>query len=588
MTVDTDASHSAHTGIPHTDASHTGTSHAKVPLPPRPRPSANRIAAGSTLVIILIAAIWSVVALEINVASMVRSLDNAGNFVSRIFPLDFPPLGELLVMTGQTLAIVVVATVLAVVLSLPVALFAAANTTSGPVMRGVSRTIIVMCRAVPDLIFAIVLFRLFGLGALPGILALGLHSIGMVGKLYADAIEELDGGPAEAVRSAGGSRLQWITSTVIPQVMPQLIATALHRFDINLRTSVLLGYVGVGGIGLELANALRTMQYQRGMALALVILALCIALEMLSGAIRASLLGRVPANRRGVLGFIDRVAAGWITAPRGGRELQRGKDGRVRIAPQWDRERIGRFAGVALTIAIVALATVYADLDFSTLAEDLLALPQVLGTFLPPSPQDLIDTLLEAMLVTVQIGLAATLLGLVLALPIGVFAARNVASSGFVANLFRTIIVIIRGLPELILAIVFIVITGLGPIAGTLALAIGSVGLLGKLVADSLEETDVRVQDAVRATGATPIQVFFAATLRQAAPQFIAHVLYQLDVNIRSATLLGIVGAGGIGFYLLNASRVQEFDVVTFIIVMVLVTVLAVEAVAVWTRKALR
>ncbi|WP_241989155.1 phosphonate ABC transporter, permease protein PhnE [Cryobacterium serini] len=564
------------------------TTNTEIPLPPRPRPSVNRIAAWSALFVLLTAAIWSVAALEINVASMVRSLDNAANFFSRMFPLDFPPLGELLVMTGQTLAIVIVATVLAVVLSLPVSIFAAANTTSGPVMRGVARTIIVVCRAVPDLIFAIVLFRIFGLGAFPGILALGLHSIGMIGKLYADAIEQMDGGPAEAVRSAGGSRVQWITSTVIPQVMPQLIATALHRFDINLRTSVLLGYVGLGGLGLELANALRTMQYQRGIALALIILLLCIAVEMLSGVIRATLLGRVSTERSGLLGFIDRIAAGWVTAPRGGSEPQRTRHGTMRIAPQWDSERIRRFAGVALTIAVVALATVYADMDFSTLFDDLLALPQVLGMFLPPSPQDLLDVLVEAMLVTIQIGLAATLLGLVLAVPIGILAARNVAPSVGVANLFRTIIVIIRGLPELILAIVFIVITGLGPVPGTLALAIGSVGLLGKLIADSLEETDVRVQDAVRATGATGIQVFFAATLRQTAPQIIAHVLYQLDVNIRSATLLGIVGAGGIGFFLINASRVQEFDVVAFIIAMVIVTVLAVEAVAVWTRRVLR
>ena len=561
----------------------TGTS-----LPPRPRPSKNRIAAWSALVAVLGAAIWSVADLEINIASMVQSLDNAAAFASRAFPLDFPPLGELLVMTGQTLAIVVVATVLAVVLSLPVAIFAATNTTSGPLMRGAARTTIVLCRAVPDLIFAIIFFRIFGLGALPGILALGLHSIGMIGKLYADAIEELDGGPAEAVRATGGSRVQWITSTVIPQLMPQLIATALHRFDINLRTSVLLGYVGVGGIGLELANALRTMQYQRGMALALIILLLCIAIEMLSGVVRARLLGRVSSHRRGALGFIDRVAAGWVTAPRGGRELQRTRGGRIRISPQWDSERIRRFAGVGLTVLVVALATLYADLNFSTLFEDLLAVPQLLGIFLPPSPQDLLGTLLESMLVTIQIGLAATFLGLALALPIGILAARNVAPNARVANLFRTIIVVIRGLPELILAIVFIVITGLGPIPGTLALAIGSVGLLGKLVADPLEETDVRVQDAVRATGATGSQVFYAATLRQAAPQFIAHILYQLDVNIRSATLLGIVGAGGIGFYLVNASRVQAFDVVTFIIGLVLVTVLAVVALAVWTRRTLR
>ncbi|WP_307823242.1 phosphonate ABC transporter, permease protein PhnE [Microbacterium sp. KRD172] len=561
--------------------------HAPVPLPPKPRPSINRIAAWTALVALLATAIWSVVALDISVASMVRSLDNASNFLERVVPLDFPPLHELLVMTGQTLAIVVLATALSVVLSLPVALFAARNTTTGSVMRTAARVIIVLTRAIPDLVFAIILFRLLGLGALPGILALGIHSVGMVGKLYADAIEELDGGPAEAVQAAGGRRWQWITSTVIPQVMPQLIATALHRFDINLRTSVLLGYVGVGGIGLELAEALRTLQYQRGMALALIILLLCIALELLSGTIRARLLGRV-STRRGVGGLLDRFAAGWVTAPMsGGHQAQRTARGRIRVAPQWDGDRIRRFLGVTVTVIVVAVAALAADVDGARVAQSLEKFPQVLDLFFPPSPRDLFDTLLDAMLVTIQIGLAATLLGLVLALPIGIMAARNVAPNAATANAFRTIIVIIRGIPELILAIVFIVITGLGPVPGTLALAIGSVGLLGKLVADSIEETDMRVQDAVRATGAMPGQVFFASTLRQAAPQFVAHILYQLDVNIRSATLLGIVGAGGIGFYLLMATRVNQFDVVTFIVVMILVTVLLVEGLAVWVRKTL-
>ncbi|MGH4005850.1 MAG: PhnE/PtxC family ABC transporter permease, partial [Pseudonocardiaceae bacterium] len=113
-------------------------------------------------------------------------------------------------------------------------------------------------------------------------------------------------------------------------------------------------------------------------------------------------------------------------------------------------------------------------------------------------------------------------------------------------------------------------------------------GLLGKLVADSLEETDVRVQQAVRATGASRVQMFFAATLPQAAPAFVAHVLYQLDVNIRAATLLGIIGAGGIGFYLLNASRVLEFGVVTTIMLLVFAIVMLVELLALWLRRIVR
>jgi phosphonate transport system permease protein len=179
----------------------------------------------------------------------------------------------------------------------------------------------------------------------------------------------------------------------------------------------------------------------------------------------------------------------------------------------------------------------------------------------------------------VKIALAASVLGAALALPIGALAARNVAPNPRVARAFRVLIVLVRGVPELVLAIVFVVITGLGAVAGTLALCVGAIGLLGKLVADSLEEVDPGGEDALRAT------VFFAATLPRAAPAFVAHVLYQLDVNIRSATLLGIVGAGGIGFDLLGASRVLEFGMVTTILLLVFGTVLLVELLALWLRR---
>jgi phosphonate transport system permease protein len=136
-----------------------------------------------------------------------------------------------------------------------------------------------------------------------------------------------------------------------------------------------------------------------------------------------------------------------------------------------------------------------------------------------------------------------------------------------------------------VLAIVFVVITGIGPVAGALALAVGSIGLLGKLTADSLEEVDPHVETAIRATGASRPQVFCAATLPQAAPALAAHLLYQLDSNIRAATLLGIVGAGGIGFHLLNASRVAEFGVVTTVLLLVFCTTLLVELTALWLRR---
>ncbi|WP_375002093.1 phosphonate ABC transporter, permease protein PhnE [Aeromicrobium sp. CTD01-1L150] len=536
---------------------------------------------------LLAAAAWSIVDLGVSPATILLGVENAVNFVSRVFPLDFPPVSEVVALTVETLAIVTVATAFAVLVSTPIAIFAAATTTTGRMARGSARVVIVTARAIPDLVFAIILFRVFSLGALPGILALGLHSIGMIAKMYADAIEEVDAGPIEAVTVAGGSRWQWIVSAVIPQVMLQMIATALHRFDINLRTSVLLGYVGVGGIGLAIRDALSTMNYARGMALAVIVIGLCILVEMLSGAVRARLLGR-PRERRGLRGLADRFSGGWVDSPMATHEAQRTRRGAVRISPPWNGERIRRYLGIAATLLVLAAATLANDVDPARIGRDLLNLPQTLGLFWPPSDDGLLGTFLEALLVTVQIGLAATLLGLLLAIPMGSLAARNVAPNASVAAGFRTLIVVVRGIPELILAIVFIVITGLGPVPGVLALAIGSVGLLGKLVADSLEETDVRVQDAVRASGGSRVQVYVAATVRQVLPALVAHVLYQLDVNIRSATLLGIVGAGGIGFYLMNAARVQQFEAVTLLVLLILAVVLALEVIAVWTRRVVR
>jgi len=557
---------------------------AGLPVPRAPRPRARTLAVWVVMLGLLVASVWSFADLGIDVTSLVTGFENAADFVSRMFPLDFPPLAELVPLTLQTLAIVTVATVLSIVLSLPIALLAASSTSPNRAAGAGARVLIVVLRAVPDLVLAIVFFRLFGLGAVPGILAMGLHSVGMVGKLYADAIEELDKGPVEALRAAGASRAQQIWSGVLPRLMPQIIATGLHRFDINLRTSVILGYVGVDGIGRAMADSLNTLNYDRGVALALIILALCLIVEMISGSIRAALLGRT-GTRRGLRGLLDRASGGWLVKPVSAMEEQRLANGRVRVAPQWDGDRIGRFLGITLTGLIVALAIAGSRIDPAALAAGIVDIPRTVALFFPPDAGGMFDTLIESLLVTVQIGLAATLVGVVLAVPIGSLAARNVAPNRGVAMTFRTIIVVIRAFPELILAIIFIVMMGLGPVPGVLALGIGSVGLLGKLVADSIEETDVRVQDAVRAGGATLGQVYAAATVRQALPSFVAHILYQLDVNVRSATLLGIVGAGGIGYYLLEANRVLQFQTVTVIILLILAVVLALEALSGWVRR---
>jgi phosphonate transport system permease protein len=525
-------------------------------LSARPTPAS---AVAALIAVALVAGgVVALVHLGVDPRTLAESSGNAVDFIDRVLPLQPPPLGEVVRLTVRTLSIVLCATVLSVLLSVPVAVLAARNT--GPWRGGRigSRAVIVAARALPDLVLAIVFFRLFGLGALTGVLAMGLHSVGMVGKLYADAIEQIDEGPRLALRAAGAGPVQQLVSGVLPQVLPSFVATALHRFDINLRVSVLLGYIGVDGLGYAIAQDIRRLNYHEGMALALIVLVLCIVVEIVSGTIRRALL-RPGATPR----------------PRTGRRAQ------------WPAQRIRGWCYGALTAAVIVAGIYGADLNPDGIVTALGRLGQTLALFWPPSTGGIFGDLLDALWVTVEIALAGTLLGAVLALPVGALAASNVTPAPWLGRACRAFLVFVRGIPELVLAIVFVVISGMGAVAGVLALAVGVVGLLGKLVADSLEEVDRGCEQALRATGAGHWQVFWAATVPQAAPAMAGHLLYQLDCNIRSATLLGIVGAGGIGYDLLNAARVLEFQVVTTILLLVFAVVLVVEALSSWVRRLL-
>lgn len=518
--------------------------------------------------------------LRINAATFIDGYDNAVDFLGRTVPLRFPPLDEIWSMVGQTLAIVVLGTVLAFVLSVPVALLAAENTTVNRGVRMVARVFIVVARAMPELIMAMFFLRVFGLGALPGILALGLGSIGMMAKLFTDAIEELDPGPREALRAAGAGDLQQIAGAVIPALRPAMVATTLHRFDINLRGSVILGFVGVGGIGLEISSALTTLNYRLGLGLTAILLLLCLVTELLSGVIRTALLGRDYAPAHATL--MSRL--GRRLTPRRTGATRRPAYDPDRVSPPWNGARIRRTLWAGAALAILVASVIGAQVTVAQLEGGLGKALHTLGLYFPPETAQIGDKLLAAMAETVQMALAGTLLGLILATPIGVLAARNVAPPRVAAG-FRIFMVCVRAIPGIIIGICFVVITGLGATAGALALSIGAIGFFSKIIADSIEDTDVRVQEAIRATGARGRQVFVAATLRQVAPSLAAHTMHQLDNDLRGATGLGVIGAGGIGFYLLNAARVLEFGVVTTCLLLILAVVLLVEGLALWTRR---
>ncbi len=596
-----------------------GSAERELEFPARPPVPLTRKLLTVTLLVVLALAVWSVDALDISVATFVRGYTNAVDFLGRTVPFTFPSPGELWMMIGQNLAIVVLATVLGFALSLPVALLAASNTSPHPAVRHIARVAVVLLRAVPDFIIAVFLVRVFGLGTLPGILALGVGSVGMMGKLYADAIEEIDPGPVEALRTAGAGRMQQIVGGVLPQIRPQLVATALHGFDINLRGSVLLGFVGVSGIGMYISASLETLNYPRGMGLTLVLLLLCLLAELVSGLLRRQMLG-ARGTVAGTPGRFGRwfstlvpqfTQRGWIRRSRAGGAASdeaitaseattasasaaarrktggplRTAQGDLRLSPPWDGARRTSTGWQIVLGIIIAVSLLASGIQLGQLTGGLSKGLETVGMYFPPETSGIGDKLLDSMVETVQMGLAGTLLGLVVAIPMGLLSAHNIVWNRLVTGTFRAVVVTIRAVPDIIVGIAFVVITGLGATAGALALAVGSIGFFSKVIADSLEEVDVRVQDAVRTSGATGVQVFFAATLRQVMPALAGHTMHQLDRNIRGATGLGIIGAGGIGFYLNNAQRVLEYGVVTTSVILIVAVVVLSEGLAMWTRR---
>ena len=186
----------------------------------------------------------------------------------------------------DTLAMSVAGTALAVAFSLPIAFLAARNTTPHPAVYQAARGMLNALRSVPELILGIIFVAAVGFGALPGVLALGLHSIGMVGKFFAEAIEHTNESPIEAARAAGGTPRQVILHGVLPQVLPQIADISIYRWEYNFRASTVMGMVGAGGIGFELMGSLRIMQYQDVSAILLVILVMVTLVDAFSGALR--------------------------------------------------------------------------------------------------------------------------------------------------------------------------------------------------------------------------------------------------------------------------------------------------------------
>jgi phosphonate transport system permease protein len=209
------------------------------------------------------------------------------SLMREMFPPDFREAPRWVKPLLDTLAMSIAGTALAVGFSLPMAFLAARNTTPHPLVYQLARGVLNGLRSIPELIMGILFVAAVGFGALPGVLALGLHSVGMVGKFFAESIEHVNEAPVEAAWATGATPVQVVLHAILPQVLPQLADVAVYRWEYNFRASTVMGMVGAGGIGFELMASLRLMQYQEVSAILIIILLMVTLVDSFSSFLRS-------------------------------------------------------------------------------------------------------------------------------------------------------------------------------------------------------------------------------------------------------------------------------------------------------------
>jgi phosphonate transport system permease protein len=429
----------------------------------------------------------------------------------------------------ETIALGLISTILSTIFAIPLSFLAAHNimlrVPGGTVIYYVMRTVLNLVRAVDTLIWGLIVVLWVGLGSFAGVIALTIHSIAALGKLFSEEVEHIDPGPIEAITATGANLIQTIRYAVIPQIVPPFLAYTLLRWDINMRSATIVGFVAGGGIGFFVVESLRKSAYDQ-YAAALWAVAI-------------------------VVMIVDYVSAKW---------RERILVGTTHVTAQTPRPFYKSLRSW-FYIIIGAAAFIYfwelCEIDLKELLNPAPTFGQLVrGFVLLNLEPEVIDVVVRQMIITLFQALLATTLGALVAIPFSFLAARNLTGrsrlSVWIYYLTRSMFNVLRSIEALLYVAIFFYWVSFGNFAGMLALAVTSFALIGKLFSEAIENIDPGPLEAITATGATRLQAIAYGILPQIIPPFVSYSIYQWDINVRMATIVGFAGGGGIGWLLYN------------------------------------
>ena len=397
----------------------------------------------------------------------------------------------------QTIAMASLGTLVALVLGTPVAVAIAARVPGYRILATIASAV----RSIPDLTLAILAVVVVGIGPAAGALAMAIFYTVTIAKGFALLLATTPPRAMEALRSTGATPLRVAVAGAVPDRARDLISFASYAFECALRASTIVGAVGAGGIGTEIVGAINAFDWPRLAAWVGVLLLLVWAVDVCGALVR-----RMPLAGLAIIPLA--IAGAWSCVP----------------------------AVIALGHAASVAASMWP--------------PSLSGRELARLPQAVLETL--------GMALVSTAIAALLAFAVAPFAARRFVPPIVWWPLRRTFDVF-RAMPEVMIGLIIVVWVGVGPLAGTLALMLHTFGVLAKLDAEAVENLNEGPLEALRATGAAPLVVAFAGALPLAAHVAAEHAIFRIDWNVRWATVIGAIGAGGIGEALYEAQQTFHY-----------------------------
>jgi phosphonate transport system permease protein len=455
---------------------------------------------------------------------------------------------------------------------------AARNVAPSPLASQVARRFLEFCRTVPEIVFALIFVWAFGIGPLAGILAILIHTLGANGKLFAEVVENADQQPVEGVRAAGGGWFERVRFGVLPQVLPNFLSYALLRFEINVRGASVLGFVGAGGIGEELYHVIAFNYYEEISAIVLLIVLTVASIDLLSERLRRGISSAAPPSRPAWPAPLPSTLPRDLDALRACMPAAFGPGPAARAA---------RVLAAGCAVAWLGFLLWWFDITPQRIANGLAGLGTIVRLMIPPSPGELWRDILWGMAQSVGMAFLGTFVAALIAVPLGFLGAGNVVTNALAHFSLRRVFDGFRGIDQLIWALTYVRAVGLGPLAGVLAIATADIAVLAKLYAEAIENAERKQAEGIDAVGGSRLMRTRFGLLPQVMPVMLAQALYFFESNTRSAAVLGVVGAGGIGLQIAERIKVRHWDEVAFIIIVMIATVAVIDLVSARIRHAL-